>query len=173
MIILELYLSFLKIGTFSIGGGYVMLPLIQQEIIENRAWLSLPEFLNILAIAEMTPGPVAINSATFIGYQAGGFWGAAFATAGVVTPSLVLMVAAASLLNHFYQNRWVRAALDGLRPAVLALIASAAIFVAESAVTNIMSAIFFLAVMALLLLTRLHPVLVLLLAAAAGLIFYS
>jgi len=172
LIILELYLSFLKIGTFSIGGGYVMLPLIQQEIIENRAWLTLSEFLNILAIAEMTPGPVAINSATFIGYQTGGFWGAAFATAGVVTPSLVLMVAAATLLNHFYENRWVQAALDGLRPAVLALIASAAIFVAESAVTDILSTIFFLTVMALLLFTRIHPVLALLLAAAAGMLFY-
>lgn len=172
MIIVELYLSFLKIGTFSIGGGYVMLPLIQQEIIENRAWLTLPEFLNILAIAEMTPGPVAINSATFIGYQAGGFWGALFATAGVVTPSLVLMVAAASLFNHFYKNRWVQASLDGLRPAVLALIASAAIFVAESAVVDILTGIFFLTVMALLLLTRIHPVFALLLAVAAGIIFY-
>lgn len=172
MIILELYLSFLKIGTFSIGGGYVMLPLIQQEIIENRAWLTLSEFLNILAIAEMTPGPVAINSATFIGYQTGGFWGAAFATAGVVTPSLVLMVTAATLLNHFYENRWIQASLDGLRPAVLALIAGAAIFVAKSAVTDILSVIFFLTVMALLLFTRIHPVLALLLAAAAGILFY-
>jgi len=172
MIILELYLSFLKIGTFSIGGGYVMLPLIQQEIIEDRAWLTLSEFLNILAIAEMTPGPVAINSATFIGYQTGGFWGAAFATAGVVTPSLVLMVTAATLLNHFYENRWIQASLDGLRPAVLALIAGAAIFVAKSAVTDILSVIFFLTVMALLLFTRIHPVLALLLAAAAGILFY-
>ncbi|MBS3886361.1 MAG: chromate transporter [Dethiobacter sp.] len=172
MIIVELYLSFLKIGAFSIGGGYVMLPLIQQEIIENRAWLTLSEFLNILAIAEMTPGPVAINSATFIGYQAGGFWGAAFATAGVVTPSLVLMVAAATLLSRFYENRWVQACLDGLRPAVLALIASAAIFVAESAVVDILSATFFATAMALLLLTRIHPVLALLLAATAGIIFY-
>lgn len=172
MIILELYLSFLKIGTFSIGGGYVMLPLIQQEIIENRAWLTLSEFLNILAIAEMTPGPVSINSATFIGYQTGGFWGAAFATAGVVTPSLVLMVTAATLLNRFYENRWIQASLDGLRPAVLALITGAAIFVAKSAVTDILSVIFFLTVMALLLFTRIHPLLALLLAAAAGILFY-
>lgn len=172
MIILELYLSFLKIGTFSIGGGYVMLPLIQQEIIENRAWLTLSEFLNILAIAEMTPGPVAINSATFIGYQTGGFWGAVFATAGVVTPSLVLMITAALLLGNFYKNRWVQASLDGLRPAVLSLIASAAIFVAESAVVDMLSAFFFSTVLALLLLTRIHPVLALLLAAGAGIIFY-
>lgn len=172
MIIAELYLSFLKIGAFSIGGGYVMLPLIQKEIIENRGWLTLSEFLNILAIAEITPGPISINAATFIGFQTGGFWGAAFATAGVVTPSLLLMVAAVRLLSRFYENRWVQAAFDGLRPAVLALIASAAIFVAESAVVNLSSAFFFATTTALFLFTRIHPVLALLLAAVAGILFY-
>lgn len=172
MIVLELYLAFLKIGMFSIGGGYVMLPLIQKEIIEHRAWLTLAEFVDILAVAEMTPGPVAINSATFIGYQTGGFFGALFATAGVITPSLVLMVAAATLLNRFYENIWVKAAFDGLRPAVIALIAGAAIFVARAAITDILSIVFFAGTLALLLFTRLHPILVLVIAALAGLLIY-
>ena len=85
MIVLQLYMAFLKIGMFSLGGGYVMLPLIQKEIIENYGWLTQTEFVDIIAIAEMTPGPVAINSATFIGFRTAGIWGAVLATAGVVT----------------------------------------------------------------------------------------
>ena len=172
MILVELYLAFLKIGLFSIGGGYVMLPLIQKEIIEIRGWLTLTEFVDILAVAEMTPGPVAINSATFIGFQTGGFWGAAFATAGVVTPSIVLMILAATLLNHCYENRWVQGAFSGLRPAVIALIAGAAIFVARAAITDITSLLFGLGVFALLVFTRLHPILVLALSAIAGILVY-
>jgi chromate transporter len=170
--VLALYLAFLKIGLFSIGGGYVMLPLIQREIIEIRGWLSMAEFVDILAVAEMTPGPVAINSATFIGFRTGGFWGAAFATAGVVTPSIVLMVLAALFLRHFYENRWVQGVFGGLRPAAIALIAGAAIFVARAAVVDWVSALFFLAALGLMLFTKLHPILVLALSALAGLLVY-
>ena len=170
--IISLYFAFLKIGLFSIGGGYVMLPLIQKEIMENRGWLTLAEFVDILAVAEMTPGPVAINSATYIGYQTSGFWGAAFATAGVVTPSIILMILAAMFLKHFYENRWVKGAFSGLRPAAIALIAGAAIFVARAAIVDITSAILFIAVLALLLLTRLHPIVVLCMSAVAGLLIY-
>lgn len=172
MILLQLYLAFLRIGLFSIGGGYVMLPLIQKEIIETHSWLSLAEFVDILAIAEMTPGPVAINSATFIGFRTGGFWGAVFATAGVVTPSVAFMLLAATILHHFYENRWVQAALSGLRPAVIALIAGAAIFVARAALVDIPSVLFGLVALALLVFTRLHPIFVLALAALAGLVFF-
>ncbi|EEG78951.1 chromate transporter [Dethiobacter alkaliphilus] len=172
MIILQLYMAFLKIGMFSIGGGYVMLPLIQKEIIENYGWLTQTEFVDIIAIAEMTPGPVAINSATFIGYQTAGIWGAAFATAGVVTPSLVLMVLAAKMINRFYENRWVQAAFGGLRPAVIALIAGAAIYVAGTAITDYISVIFGLAAFALLIFTKLHPIVVLAISAVAGIIIY-
>jgi chromate transporter len=172
VIALSLYAAFLKIGLFSIGGGYVMLPLIQREIIEVRGWLSLAEFLDILAVAEMTPGPVAINSATFIGYQTGGFWGAVFATAGVVTPSIVLMILAALFLKHFYENRWVQGVFSGLRPAAIALIAGAAIFVTRAAVADLTSAAFFAVALGLLLLTKLHPIVVLAMSAAAGLLMY-
>ncbi|MDW7651097.1 MAG: chromate transporter [Bacillota bacterium] len=172
MIVLELYFAFLKIGLFSIGGGYVMLPLIQKEIIENQGWLSLTEFVDILAVAEMTPGPVAINSATFIGYSTGGFWGAAFATAGVVTPSIILIVLAVRLFNHFYENHWVQAAFTGLRPAVIALITGAAIFVAQTSVTDITSILLGAGAFTLLIYTQLHPILVLALSALAGIIIY-
>jgi chromate transporter len=172
MILFELYLAFLKIGLFSIGGGYVMLPLIQKEIIENHGWLTLPEFVDILAIAEMTPGPIAINSATFIGFRTGGFLGAVLATAGVVTPSLVLMVLAASLLARFYENNWVKAAFSGLRPAVIALIIGAAVFVGRASLLDPISIAIGAVAFVMLLKTRLHPVIVLLLSAVAGIIIY-
>jgi chromate transporter len=172
VITFSLYYTFLKIGLFSIGGGYVMLPLIQKEVIEGRGWLTLAEFLDILAVAEMTPGPIAINAATFIGYQTGGFWGAAFATAGVVTPSIILMILAAMFLKHFYRNHWVQGAFTGLRPATIALIAGATIFVTRAAVIDVMSAIFFIVGLVLLLFTRLHPIMVLVMSAVAGLLIY-
>jgi chromate transporter len=172
MILLQLYLSFLKIGLFSIGGGYVMLPLIQREIIEAHGWLSLPEFVDILAIAEMTPGPIAINAATFIGFRTGGILGAVLATAGVVTPSTVLMILAASILKLFYENRWVQAAFSGLRPAVIALIICAAVFVGRAALVDTLSVVIGAVVFVLFVFTRLHPIIVLLLSAAAGLVLY-
>ena len=172
MILLQLYFTFFKIGLFSIGGGYVMLPLIQREIIEAQGWLTLPEFVDILAIAEMTPGPIAINSATFIGFHTGGIPGAMLATAGVVTPSLIIMVLAASILKRFYENSWVQAAFRGLRPAVIALIIGAAIFVGRASFVDSLSVFIGAAVFVLLVFTRLHPIIVLLLSAAAGLVLY-
>ncbi|HZK24695.1 MAG TPA: chromate transporter [Oscillospiraceae bacterium] len=170
MILLQLYLAFLKMGFFSIGGGYVMLSLIETEIITIRGWLSLPEFVDILAISEMTPGPIAINSATFIGYRIAGFWGSAVATAGVITPSIILVLLAATFLKRFYQNQWVQAAFSGLRPAVIGLIAGAAIFVTRTALVDLPSVGIALGAFILLVFTRLHPILVLALSALAGIL---
>lgn len=166
---LELYLAFCKIGLFSIGGGYVMLPLIQKEVIERHGWLTIHEFVDLLAVAEMTPGPVAINAATFIGFRTGGLLGAALATAGVVTPSVIIMLLAAAFLRRFYEHRLVRAAFQGLRPAVIALVISAAVFVARAALTDFVSVAISCLALLLLLFTRLHPVIVLFSAALAGL----
>ncbi len=172
MIFFELYLAFLKIGLFSIGGGYVMLPLIQKEAIETHAWLTLHEFVDILAIAEITPGPIAINSATFVGFRIGGFLGAFLATAGVITPSLVFMVTAAGLLSHFSQNNWMEAALKGLRPAVLSLITGAAVFIGRASLLDLASAAISAAALIIFLKTRIHPVVILILAAITGIVIY-
>ena len=150
-----------------------MLPLIEKEIISVHGWLTPAQFVDIVAIAEMTPGPVAINSATFIGYQTAGFWGSVFATAGVVTPSLVFILLIAKLMQHFYQNRWVQAGFTGLRPAVIGLIASAAIFVARTTLSDLTAALFAVAAFLLLTFTRLHPILVLALAALGGILVYG
>jgi chromate transporter len=167
--LLELYLAFCKIGLFSIGGGYVMLPLIQKEIIERQRWLTIHEFVDLLAVAEMTPGPVAINAATFIGFRTGGLLGAGLATAGVVTPSVIIMLLAAAFLRRYYEHRVVRAAFRGLRPAVIALIISAALFVARAALTDHVSVVIGFLAFLILLFSRLHPVVVLSGAALAGL----
>ena len=118
----QLFFVFFKIGAFTFGGGYAMIPLIQRETAENHKWISEDDIHDIIAIAESTPGPVAINSATFVGYRVAGFFGSVFATIGVVLPSYLLISAIAYLLREFYDIRVVRYAFYGIRAGVLALI---------------------------------------------------
>jgi len=120
-----LFFAFLKIGAFTFGGGYAMIPLIQKEVVENKKWITDQDILDIIAIAESTPGPIAINSATFIGYKTAGFWGAFFATLGVVLPSFVIIYVISFILDLFRDNLWVRYAFNGIRAGVLALIVKA------------------------------------------------
>lgn len=121
----QLFLIFLKIGAFTFGGGYAMIPLIQKEIVENKNWITNDDILEIVAIAESTPGPIAINSATFVGYRVCGFWGALLATLGVVLPSFVLILAVSFILKKFQQVKAVQYAFRGIRAGVLALVLKA------------------------------------------------
>ena len=123
----ELFLTFMKIGGFTFGGGYAMIPLIQKEAVETKHWITEEDILEITAIAESTPGPVAINSATFIGYRLLGVPGAAAATLGVVLPSFVVILLISFVLRRFWDQRPVRYAFFGIRAGVLALIAKALI----------------------------------------------
>ena len=121
----ELFWTFFRIGAFTFGGGYAMLPLIQRETVEEKRWISEGEILEVVAIAETTPGPIAVNAATFIGYRVAGVPGAVLATCGVVLPSFLIMLLAAFILGHFWEVRAVRYAFFGIRAGVLALIAKA------------------------------------------------
>jgi len=121
----QVFLTFLKIGAFTFGGGYAMIPLIQRETVEKHGWIADKDILEIVAIAESTPGPIAINSATFVGYRVCGFWGAFFATLGVVLPSFVTIVAISYVLEAFEHLRAVKYAFLGIRAGVLALILKA------------------------------------------------
>lgn len=123
--ILSLFFTFLKIGAFTFGGGYAMIPLIQKEVVEKKKWISEQDILEIVAIAESTPGPIAINAATFIGYKIAGFFGAFFATFGVVLPSFLIILAISLVLRQFESIRAVRYAFNGIRAGVLALIIKA------------------------------------------------
>ena len=126
MIYLRLFLTFLKIGAVSFGGGYGMISLIRDDCLAN-GWLTEAELLNFIAVAESTPGPIAVNMATFVGSSQGGILGALLATLGVVLPSFVIILLIASVLTHLLKYRGVQAVLGGIRPAIVALILGTAV----------------------------------------------
>ena len=125
MIYLKLLWSFIQIGMFSIGGGYAAMPLIQHQVVETHAWLNMTQFADIMTIAEMTPGPIAINSATFVGIKVAGIPGAIIATFGCILPSCIIVMLLAYVYHRFKKLSMVQGVLFGLRPAVVAMIASA------------------------------------------------
>ena len=123
--LLQVFWTFFKIGAFTFGGGYAMIPLIQNEAVEKRHWVTDDDILEIVAIAESTPGPIAINSATFVGYRAAGVLGSACGTLGVVLPSFVIILALSFVLQEFQALRAVQYAFFGIRAGVLALLLKA------------------------------------------------
>lgn len=125
MILWQLFLAFLKIGAFSFGGGYAAMPLIQSEVIDTYGWLTQEDFSDLLAIAEMTPGPIAVNAATFVGTQIAGIPGALCATLGVILPSCVFVTILASFYQKYRSLQVMKSILAALRPAVVAAILAA------------------------------------------------
>ena len=125
MIYLELFCSFVQVGLFCVGGGYASMPLIQAQVIDVHGWLSMSEFIDIFTISQMTPGPIGINAATFVGMKVAGFLGAIVATLGFVTPSFILGIILAKLFFKYGNIGVIKGILNGLRPAVVALICSA------------------------------------------------
>ncbi len=123
MIYLRLFYEFFKIGLFTFGGGYAMIPLVQDVVVSNE-WLALEEFKAMLGVCESTPGPVAINMATYIGSIQGGFFGSLCATFGVVLPSFIIILLIASILNKFAENKFLKNFIRGVKPIVTALILS-------------------------------------------------
>ncbi len=121
----ELFLTSLKIGLFTFGGGYAMIPLIQKETVEKHHWISNDDILDIVAIAESTPGPIAINSATFVGYKIAGLAGALISTFAMILPSFVIILSISYVLREFENNIYVQYAFNGIRACVLALILKA------------------------------------------------
>jgi chromate transporter len=121
-VLLRLFITFFKIGVFTIGGGYAMIPLIQQEVVQ-KGWVSVVDVMDFIAISESTPGPFAVNISTFCGITAHGFWGAAAATLGVVLPSFLIILFIAKKSGNFLGNKYVRYGLCAIRPAVIGLIA--------------------------------------------------
>lgn len=132
-LLIQLFVTFFLIGLFSIGGGYAMIPLIQQQVSTVHGWMTIEEVSDILAISQITPGPIAVNAATFAGMKTAGFAGACVATLGVITPSVVICVILARFFMDFLKKPAVRGVLYGVRPVVVGLIAYAAWTAAESA----------------------------------------
>ena len=171
-LLIRLYLAFLKIGTFSFGGGYAMLPFIQKEIVEKNNWISMSEFTDIIGISQMTPGPVAINSATFVGYKVSGVLGSVIATLGVITTSFILVTVINKLLDKFKESKVIKATLLGMRPILIALIIYAFFDLAKEAYIDIKSIIITLIIGVILLSKKVHPILVIVIAAVLGVVFY-
>ena len=181
MIWIELFLTFMKIGAFTFGGGYAMLPLIQSEV-ERHGWLTQAEVVDFIAVSESTPGPLAINMATFIGIRTGGVSGAVCATLGVVLPSFVIILIVARFYEKFRKSRAVDGVMNGLRPAVIGLIAAAflsvgkTVFFPDGFQTEVFSGTGFLlscgifALCAVLAFKKLHPIAIIALSAVIGII---
>lgn len=170
--LLKLFLSFFKIGAFSFGGGYAMLPLIEDEIIKIHGWLSTAEFVDILAIAEMTPGPIAVNSATFLGYRVVGILGSLVATIAVVLPSFITMSLIFHFVEKFKKSPYVDWIFTGIRPIILGLIASAAVTVGVDAFVDIKSIFIAIGLFYLVSLKDLNPIIGLIICGVAGVILY-
>ncbi len=149
----SLFCTFFKIGAFTIGGGYAMLPLIQREVAEKRKWIDESTMLDIVAIAESTPGPIAINTATFVGTRAAGFWGAFSATFGTVLPSFIIITCLSFVLERALEYEVVAFAFNGIRAGVIALIVKALWGMAKQCPKNMFSAILAVAAFAVALFT--------------------
>lgn len=132
MIYLKLFLTFFMIGAFTFGGGYAMLPLIEQAVLDN-GWMTAEDIIDFVAISESTPGPFAVNVSTYVGYETGGILGALCATLGVVLPSFVIILIVAGIYERFKKNRIVNGVMAGLKPAVIGLIATAVVTTASAA----------------------------------------
>jgi len=126
MIYITLFLEFLKIGAFTFGGGYAMIPLIK-EVVLTHGWMDEHQFLNMVGVSEVTPGPIAVNMATYVGATQGGLLGAFFATLGVILPAFLIMLLISVLIKKFWKNKYVKAALGGIKFVAIALIASSAL----------------------------------------------
>lgn len=174
MIYLKLFITFFKIGLFNFGGGYAMITFIESEVVRKQAWLSTAEFTDVVAVSQMTPGPIGINMATYTGFMASGdVWGSVIATGAVCLPSFILMILISKYFLKYQQNKGVQDAFKGLRPAVVGLIAAAAlVLMNHENFVDVYSYIIFALAFILTYRYRLHPIKLIVLAGLAGLVLY-
>ena len=165
-----LFITFAKVGIMTFGGGYAMLPILQREVVEKKGWVSDEELTDYFAVGQCTPGIIAVNTATFVGYKRRGVAGGIVATLGVALPSLVIITALAGVIDRFSDLAWVQHAFAGIRACVCVLIFNAVIKLGKSAIKDKWGVIIFLAVLACALFTNLSPVILVLAAAAAGIL---
>ena len=129
---LELFKSFFKIGAFTFGGGYAMIPLLEQEIVEKHQWIKEEDIVDIVAISESTPGVIAVNFATYVGYKVGGFWGSLISTVGVTLPSFIIILMISLFLNAFQENQYIQNFLAGIKVGVVVLLFRAVLKLGKS-----------------------------------------
>ena len=168
---LELFMVFFKIGAFTLGGGYAMVPLIQKEVVDNKGWLDKEEFIDTLALAQSSPGPIAINTAVFVGFKYSGSLGSIIATLGSVLPSFIIILIIAIFFRDIRTNVYVDKAFKAIRPAVVALIAAPVITMSKS--INIKSLKLLIPIASALLIAYggVSPIIVILITAIGGIIY--
>lgn len=171
-ILIQLFISFLKIGAFSFGGGYAMLPLIRKELMDIHNWVNPGDFIDILAISQMTPGPIAINSATFLGYRVAGIMGSVVASIAVVIPSIIVVLTILHFINKFNETDYIKWAFEGIKPVVIGLITSAAVLVAKDVLIDIKSIIIMAMIFYLVTFKKMHPILAIIVAGISGVIVF-
>ena len=180
MIYLDLFITFFKIGLFTFGGGYAMIPLIQAEV-QAHKWMALEDLINFIAVSESTPGPFAINISTYIGAEMGGILGSLCATLGVVLPSFIIILIVAKIYDKFCSSKVVKGCMSGLKPAVIGLIGAAVISVAATVFFPngltfdvlktpqfYVSLVLFAAMLFLIMKKKLHPIIIICISAAVG-----
>ena len=170
---LDLYVSFFKVGLFTFGGGYAMLPMLEKECLEKQKWTTREELLDVFALAQCTPGIIAVNTATYIGKKQAGLLGAVLATLGVITPSLVLISLIAALLLNFAEYPAVQHALKGVRVAVTALIFASVFKMARSSLKDIWGILIAVLSFLLVALFGTSPVAIVLAAGLIGWLFFG
>ncbi len=168
--LLRLFLVFAKIGGFTFGGGYAMLPILQREIVDKRQWSTQEELMDYFAIGQCTPGIIAVNTATFIGYKRKGVFGGIFATLGVVAPSVIIITVIAAFIRNFQHIEMVQWAFEGIRAAVVALILSAVIKLGKKSLVDAATVAIFLIVAVLSAVTDLSPAIFVVAAGLCGLL---
>lgn len=168
--ILQLFIVFARIGGFTFGGGYAMLPMLQKEIVEKKQWATSEELMDYFAIGQCTPGIIAVNTATFVGYKIKGVFGGIAATLGVVTPSVIIIAIIAAFISNFQDLQAVQWAFGGIRAAVVALILSSVIKLSKKSIVDIATAIIFIAVTLLSIFTSLSPAIYVIFAGVCGIV---
>lgn len=168
---LKLFLSIFKIGTFTFGGGYAMIPLIEEEVVVNKGWISKEEFLDILVVSQSLPGALAVNTSVFLGYKIGGFIGAMVALLAVILPSFLIILIIAVFFMKFRDNYYVNAAFKGITAAVPMLVLIGAISLSKGLEKNIRTLITIIVGIIALAFFNIHPVLVIIISGLYGVIF--
>ncbi len=172
-LLFDLFITFAKVGVVTFGGGYAMLPILQREIAEKKKWSTEEELTDYYAIGQCTPGIIAVNTATFIGYKNAGILGGIFATLGLAFPSMVIIEIIAAFIGNFAEYEYVKYAFNGIRIGVCALVLSTVIKLFKTTVKNVVSLIIFLLVFLLSAFLGVSPIILIILSAIVGIIFFT
>jgi len=167
----QLFITFFKIGAFTLGGGYAMVPLIENEVVDKRTWIEKQDFLDMLALAQSSPGPIAVNTAVFVGYKVGGYIGCIFTILGAILPSFFIILLIANFFVGIKDNPAVERIFKGIRPAVVALIAAPVLRLSKNAKINRKTVIIPIVVALLVAFANVTPVIIIVIAAICGILY--